>query len=213
MPRASRLSVLIAMAESAALMCRVSSRITSKPAFWSPSYSHCESSPASRPTRPIGSPSPLRKATRASGSLGTFASRMGLPAGSSTHRLLSSSDTSIPTWCSITVPPDGRTRPTRTRALSHHFGRDPPRGQPRCRPITASTGPPTQGGTWPRPLRRSILDWPTPTRLDDHDRLRLPPIPPPQSGGAEKKELGPAATTEHARHQASHSRPLRTTPL
>ena len=33
-----------------------------------------------------------------------------------------------------------------------------------------------------------ILDGITPTRLDDDDRLRLPPIPPPQSSGTEKKE-------------------------
>src|SRR5664279_5379005 len=47
-----------------------------------------------------------------------------------------------------------------------------------------------QGGARPRPLRRSILDRVTPARLDDHDRLRLPPIPPPQSRGTEKKESG-----------------------
>ena len=47
-----------------------------------------------------------------------------------------------------------------------------------------------QGGARPRPLRRQILDRITPTRLDDDDRLRLPPIPPPQSSGTEKKESG-----------------------
>ena len=35
-------------------------------------------------------------------------------------------------------------------------------------------------------------------------------IPPPQGRGTEKKNRGPAATTESAGHQASHSRPLRT---
>ena len=48
-----------------------------------------------------------------------------------------------------------------------------------------------QGGTRPRSLRGQILDRATPTRLDDHDRLRLPPIPPPQSSGTEKKVGGP----------------------
>src|ERR1035437_977156 len=33
-----------------------------------------------------------------------------------------------------------------------------------------------------------ILDGITSTRVDDDDRLRLPPIPPPQSSGTEKKE-------------------------
>ena len=59
-------------------------------------------------------------------------------------------------------------------------------------------------------LRRQILDWVTPTRLDDHDRLRLPPIPPPQSSGTDKERWGTAATAKHAGHQASHPRPLRT---
>ena len=46
----------------------------------------------------------------------------------------------------------------------------------------------TQGGTRPRPFRRPILDRITPTCPDDHDRLRLSSIPPPQGSGAEKKE-------------------------
>ena len=58
-----------------------------------------------------------------------------------------------------------------------------------------------------------ILDRVTPTRLDDHDRLRLPPIPPPQSSGTEKKESGdhrhnracrpsgkPSSTSSHGLH-------------
>src|ERR1700677_3451967 len=47
-----------------------------------------------------------------------------------------------------------------------------------------------EGRTRPRPLRRQILDRTTPARLDDHDRLRLPPVPPPQGRGTEKKESG-----------------------
>ena len=57
---------------------------------------------------------------------------------------------------------------------------------------------------------RKIMDWVTPTRLDDHDRIRLPPIPAPESSGTEKKSWRTAATTEHAGHQASHPRSLRT---
>ena len=38
--------------------------------------------------------------------------------------------------------------------------------------------PTTQGGAWARPLRRQIMDGITSTRLDDDDRLRLPPVPP-----------------------------------
>jgi len=57
------------------------------------------------------------------------------------HRLLSCSDASIPTWCSIAVSPDGRTRTTRARASRHHSGRKPTRKAAPGRPITASTGP------------------------------------------------------------------------
>jgi len=39
-------------------------------------------------------------------------------------------------------------------------------------------------------LRRQILDRITPTCLDDDDRLRLPPVPPPQGSGTEKKRVG-----------------------
>ena len=65
----------------------------------------------------------------------------------------------------------------------------------------------------PRSLRRSILDRVTPTRFDDHDRLRLPPIPPHQSSGTERKESGdrrhnracrpsgkPSSTCSHGLH-------------
>jgi hypothetical protein len=50
------------------------------------------------------------------------------------------------------------------------------------------------------------------TRLDDDDRLRFPPIPPPQSGGTEKKSPRTASATDHAGHQASNPRHLRTAP-
>jgi hypothetical protein len=56
------------MAERAALTWRVSSSTASKPAL-------CNG-PASRPTRAIATSRPCRKATNASGSLATFASRM-----------------------------------------------------------------------------------------------------------------------------------------
>jgi hypothetical protein len=36
-----------------------------------------------------------------------------------------------------------------------------------------------------------ILDWVTPTRLDDHDRLRFPAIRQPQNSGTEKRVRGP----------------------
>ena len=49
MPRASRRSVLTAIAESAALTCRVSSSATSWPAAFSPSWSQADSGPALEP--------------------------------------------------------------------------------------------------------------------------------------------------------------------
>jgi hypothetical protein len=58
--------------------------------------SHCDSGPASSPTRVSGRPSCPKKATNASGSLATFASRTIRPVPSTTHTLLRSSETSIP---------------------------------------------------------------------------------------------------------------------
>lgn len=46
----------------------------------------------------------------------------------------------------------------------------------------------TQGRTRPRPFRREILDGPAPTLPDVDDRLRLPPVPPPQRGQRGEKE-------------------------
>jgi len=96
MPRASLRSVLTTIAESAALTCLVSSSTASYPAPVSPACNHCDSGPASRPTRVSGRPSWSKKATSASGSLGTLASRTIRPVASTTHTLLRSSETSIP---------------------------------------------------------------------------------------------------------------------
>jgi hypothetical protein len=57
---------------------------------------HCESGPASSPTRVSGRPSRRKKSTSASGSLATLASRTILPVASTTHTLLRSKETSIP---------------------------------------------------------------------------------------------------------------------
>jgi hypothetical protein len=96
MPRASLRSVFTTMAESAAFTCRVSSSTASKPAPARPACSHCDSGPASSPTRVNDRPSCPKKATNASGSLATFASRTILPVPSTTHTLLHSKETSIP---------------------------------------------------------------------------------------------------------------------
>src|SRR5262249_55979995 len=53
--------------------------------------------PASSPIRFTGTPSPLKKQTRAPGSLATFASFTILPGPSTTQTLESSKETSIPT--------------------------------------------------------------------------------------------------------------------
>ena len=95
-PRASRRSVLTGIADSAALTCRVSKSTVSKPAAVSPACSHCDNGPASRPMRAIDSSCARRKRTSAAGALGTFASRITWPLASTTHTLVSSSDTSSP---------------------------------------------------------------------------------------------------------------------
>ena len=51
MPRASLRSVLLICAFNAARMCRVSTQITGKPASARALNSHCDSGPASNPTR------------------------------------------------------------------------------------------------------------------------------------------------------------------
>jgi hypothetical protein len=96
MPRASLRSVLTTIADSAAFTCRVSSSTAPKPAPLRPACSHWDNGPASRPIRTTSRPRPRNQAVKASGSLATFASRTILPVASTTHTLLSSSDTSIP---------------------------------------------------------------------------------------------------------------------
>jgi len=48
--------------------------------------------------------------------------------------------------------------------------------------------PATQGRTRSRPLRGPIMERPASTCADVHDRLRLPSVPPPQTGQGGKKE-------------------------
>jgi hypothetical protein len=96
MPRASLRSVLTTIAESAAFTCRVSSSTASNPASAKPAWSHCESGPASSPTRVSDTPSWPKKPISASGSLGTLASRTIRPIPSTTQTLLRSRETSIP---------------------------------------------------------------------------------------------------------------------
>ena len=47
----------------------------------------------------------------------------------------------------------------------------------------------------------------TPTCIDDDARLRLPPVPPPQGGGTEKKSQRTAPATDPAGNQAGDPRP------
>ena len=84
------------IADNAAFTCRVSSRTVSNPACVSPACSHCDNGPASSPIRFTGTPSSLKKQTRASGSLATFASFTILPRPSTTQTPESSNETSIP---------------------------------------------------------------------------------------------------------------------
>ena len=112
------------MADRAALTWRVSSSTASKPALYSPSYSHCDSGPASRPTRTIVTPRPRRKATSAS----RFARDLRLPddlPGCIQYAGLAQFQRHvIPTWCSMTVLLMVGPRPLGS-ALHHHSGRDP----------------------------------------------------------------------------------------
>jgi hypothetical protein len=96
MPRASLRSVFTGIALNASRTCRVSSSSTAKPASRIAANSHCDSGPASSPTRATSTPSRRNQATSASGSLATLASRTIRPVASTTHTLLSSSETSIP---------------------------------------------------------------------------------------------------------------------
>src|SRR5262245_13189299 len=95
-PRASLRSVFTVIADNAAFTCRVSSRTASNPARISPACSHCDNGPASSPISFTGEPSPLKKETRASGSLATFTSITILTRASTIQSLDNPKDTSIP---------------------------------------------------------------------------------------------------------------------
>jgi len=96
MPRASLRSVFTVMADSAAFTWRVSIRMAGMPALTSPACSHCDSGPASRPTRVKLTSAAEKTATSASGSLLTLSSRTIRPLPSTTQTLHWSRDTSIP---------------------------------------------------------------------------------------------------------------------
>ena len=63
-------------------------------------------------------------------------------------------------------------------------------------------------GAWARPLRRAILARTSPPCAHDDDRLRLPPIPSPQTSEAGKKNQRTTASTKLAgrpsRHRGAH---------
>jgi hypothetical protein len=58
--------------------------------------SHCDSGPASIPIRPKLTPSEVRMAMISTGSVGTFCSKITLPASSTTHTDVAFTDTSKP---------------------------------------------------------------------------------------------------------------------
>ena len=88
---------LVDCAFSTARMCRVSTQITGKPASASALNSHCDSGPSfqANPREPIGRVL-FSTASRASGSLAVFTSRMILPVSSTMQTLVSLTDTSSP---------------------------------------------------------------------------------------------------------------------
>jgi IS66 C-terminal element len=91
---------------------------------------HCDSGPASRPTRSIASGSPVKYRASSPGSLPTFASLTVRPAASTTQRLDRSSDTSMPTkWFMATSRASGSAGPTLT--WTARLGRDRPSWPPR----------------------------------------------------------------------------------
>jgi hypothetical protein len=89
-------SVFTGIALNASRTCRVSSSSTGSPDRCMAACSHCDSGPASRPTLATSMPSRRNRPISASGSLATLASRTTFPVASTTHTLLSSSETSIP---------------------------------------------------------------------------------------------------------------------
>src|SRR5438105_14119737 len=99
--RMLRSVLLICCAVSRAFMCRVSTQITGSSAAVNALTSHCDSGPASIPIRPKLTPSEVRRAMISDGSVGTFCSKITLPASSTTHTDVSFTDTSRPTKCAI----------------------------------------------------------------------------------------------------------------
>ena len=99
--------------------------------------------------------------------LATFASRVTFPAASSTHRLLSSNDTSIPTWCSTAVLLVAGPEPFGSVRSRHHSEETRTSRQSRCRPITASTH---------LKKRRTHLTLPTVVRLNVRGRATGLPV-------------------------------------
>ncbi len=87
------------------------------------------------------------------------ASGTDIPVASSTHTLLSSSDTSIPTWCSMAVLLMAGPEPLGSARSRHHSEETRTNRQPRCRPITASTGPPNPRRGSAPPFLPPCRDW------------------------------------------------------
>src|SRR5665647_2185704 len=79
-----------------ALICRVSTQITGKPASARALNSHCDNGPASSPIRLQWYVGFASTCSRASGSLATFTSRTILPVSSTMQTLVSLTDTSNP---------------------------------------------------------------------------------------------------------------------
>src|SRR5215468_5211243 len=106
-PRASLRSVLlICCAVSKAFMCRVSTQITGRSAATNALTSHCDNGPASIPIRPKGTRSEVRTAMISAGSVGTFCSKITLPASSTTHTDVAFTDTSKPAkWTILSLLP------------------------------------------------------------------------------------------------------------
>src|SRR5262249_52081170 len=93
-------------------MCRVSTQITGRLATVNALTSHCDSGPASIPIRPKLTPSELRMAMISAGSVGTFCSKITLPASSITHTDVAFTDTSRPTkWTILSLLPRGSRSP------------------------------------------------------------------------------------------------------
>jgi hypothetical protein len=107
-------------------MWRVSTQIAGQPASTSALNSHCDSGPASRPIRFQLAPAAASAAMMASGSVGTFVSRMTLPSASTTHTLVSATETSKPAYSSKAALLFASVRPTRGSWFTNPKG-PPPR--------------------------------------------------------------------------------------